>query len=107
MHGRLKLKTSAQLEAEKLAKKEKKLKYFQSIVKQIFEIREKFKNESSTILENGEKNGSVNENKGDKYVSIFMPLLRLTGEVLMGNPDITTFWNIRREILTEMKNKQG
>ena len=76
-------------------------------MKQIFELREKFENESSTILENGEHNGSVIEDKGDKNASIRMPLLRLTGEVLMGNPDITTFWNIRREVLTEMKNKQG
>ena len=41
MHGRVKVKTSAQIEAENLVKREKKLKYFQNLVRQIFELRQK------------------------------------------------------------------
>lgn len=103
MHGRLKVKTSAQIEAEQLAKKQKKLKYFQSIVKQIFELRVKLKNGSTIIHENGETIDEVNEYENEKKEKVFLPLLRLTGEVLINNPDIATFWNIRREILLEIK----
>ena len=105
MHGRLKVKTSAQIEAEQLAKREKKLKYFQNIVKQIFELRVKYKNGSSIIHENGPTIEAINEdeNENEKKDKVLLPLLRLTGEVLINSPDIATLWNIRREILLEIK----
>ena len=103
MHGRVKVKTSAQIEAENLVKREKKLKYFQNVVKQIFELREKQKNSSDEELD------LTNEQSDNKFETklneILLPLLKQTAEVLVNNPDIFTFWNIRREILLEIQRK--
>ena len=103
MHGRLKVKSSAQKEAEHLAKKEKRVKYYQSILKQIFELRLKFKNSSLSVCENGDAVNAIEDYEKDKMEKVFLPLLRLTGEVLINDPDVATFWNIRREILNELK----
>jgi len=51
MHGRVKVKTSDQIEAENLVKREKKLKYFQNLVRQIFELRLKQKNNTNELKE--------------------------------------------------------
>ena len=104
MHGRLKVKTSAQLEAENVAKKEKKLKYFQNTVKQIFELRASFKNNinCTVVANNDEFNDETFRSNANKE-EIIIPLLQLTATVLMNNPDIATFWNIRREILLDIE----
>ena len=103
MHGRVKVKTSAQIEAENLVKREKKLKYFQNVVKQIFELRSKQKNSSDEELD---LTNDQSDNKFEtKLNEILLPLLKQTAEVLVNNPDIFTFWNIRREILLEIKRK--
>ena len=111
MHGRLKVKTSAQIEAENLAKREKKLKYFQHIVKQIFDLRQNQRNYCNAIdnsnKEPGESDGETdcNDQFSNKLNEILLPLLKLTAEVLISSPDIFTFWNIRREILLEIKHE--
>ena len=46
MHGRLKVKTTAQQEAEKKAHREEKLKTYETAMAAIFEHREMFKNAS-------------------------------------------------------------
>ena len=102
MHGRVKVKTSAQIEAENLVKREKKLKYFQNLVRQIFELRQKQKNNTNILIENND----VNDNQFSKKLNeILLPLLKLTAEVLVNSPDIFTFWNIRRETLLEIKQE--
>ena len=103
MHGRLKVKTSAQLEAENLAKKEQKVNYFRKVVKRIFELRAKLKDNLQCVNDVAEKDHdgiSKNDNPMDE---IMIPLLKATAEVLTNNPDISTFWNIRREILLRIK----
>ena len=74
MHGRLKIKTSAQQEEEK--KKERKIKlagYRAAMSKIISNRKEGVKDDSQ---------------------------LKLTGQVLVSNPDIHTLWNIRKECVT-------
>ena len=106
MHGRLKVKSSAQIEAENLAKREKKLKYFQHLVKQIFEFRVKQKaslyHEETT--ENIDQTDSDNQFE-NRLNQILLPILKLTAEILVNSPDIFTFWNIRREVLLELKQE--
>jgi geranylgeranyl transferase type-2 subunit alpha len=75
MHGRLKVKTSAQQEAEKKADRAKKCAGYKATMNNIFGRREA-----------GEKDDLQ---------------LKMTGGVLMGNPDITTLWNIRKEVIEE------
>lgn len=72
MHGRLKVKTTAQQQEEKRLEREKKVEIYTSVMKQIFEKR-------------------CNEEDMDTN-------LKLTQQVLSGNPDIYTLWNIRKEI---------
>ena len=103
MHGRLKVKTSAQLEAENLAKKEQKLKYFHNVVKEIFELRAILK-ANFQYADNGGGEGHNEMSENDNIMDeIMIPLLKKTAEVLTNNPDISTFWNIRREILLRIK----
>ena len=73
MHGRLKVKSSAQQETEKKAERKAKVVQYQAAMKAIFDRREK-----------GERDEK---------------LLGMTTGVLVGNPDITTLWNIRKEVL--------
>ena len=104
MHGRLKVKTSAQIEAENLAKREKKLQYFQNLVKQIFELRVKQKDNLRHEEEIDKSENSDSDTQfEDKLNQILLPILKLTAEVLVNSPDIFTFWNIRRETLLEIK----
>lgn len=75
MHGRLKVKSSEEQLKEKAIEKAKKLRKFQLVCADILQSR------------NNEKN----------------PLLMKTAEVLIANPDIYTFWNIRKEVLLDIK----
>ena len=76
MHGRLKIKTTAQQEAEKKKERAAKLAGYRQAMSAILARREK---------------GLTDEDQ-----------LKLTGQVLMANPDIHTLWNIRRECLAVM-----
>ena len=84
MHGRLKVKTTAQQEAERKAEREKKCAAYKAAMNAILDRREA-----------GMKDDVQ---------------LKSTAQVLMGNPDITTLWNIRKEILehkiAEEKNEK-
>ena len=104
MHGRVKVKSSATLEKENLAKREQKLLYFQTHVKRIFELRSKLKENfpcPNKIEENGEHKDTIENEKAME--EILIPLLKATAEILVSNPDILTFWNIRRDVLLRIK----
>ena len=73
MHGRLKIKTTAQQEAEKKAEREKKKCAYQASIKAVLDARAAGQNDDQQ--------------------------LRVTGGLLVANPDITTLWNIRREVI--------
>lgn len=77
MHGRLKVKTTAQQEAERKAEKEKKCSLYGAAMKDIFKDRL-----------SAASDFSKNET-----------LLKKTAAVLCGNPDISTLWNIRKEVI--------
>lgn len=77
MHGRLKIKTTAEQEEAKRKEREVKLNAFKSATKKIFSKR---------------ANGECDDEA-----------LYLTKEVLQHNPDFYTLWNYRREILLHIK----
>ncbi|XP_077503469.1 rab geranylgeranyltransferase subunit alpha isoform X2 [Amblyomma americanum] len=70
MHGRVKVKTTAEKEEEKRKEREKKLEIYKALTQQVIEKKGEFDDE----------------------------LLRVTGQILQSNPDYTTMWNIRREV---------
>lgn len=72
MHGRVKVKTTAEQEEEKRKEREKKLKIYKAASRQIIEKR---------------RSGELDDE-----------LLQITGQVLQSNPDDSTLWNIRREV---------
>ena len=88
MHGRLKVKTTAQQEAERKAHREEKLKTYQTAMSAIFANREALKNASSS-----------DEISEEDTIKIQQALMKMTAGVLMANPDISTLWNIRKEVL--------
>ncbi|XP_058495378.1 geranylgeranyl transferase type-2 subunit alpha [Solea solea] len=73
MHGRLKIKSTAQQEEEKRKEREKKLKIYVAVRDACFDKR---------------KNGVLDDEA-----------LQLTQQLLSSNPDFATLWNYRREIL--------
>jgi len=73
MHGRLKVKTTEQQEKEKKIERAGKLKVYRQAM--------------DTIL-NRRKEGLQDEMQ-----------LKLSAQVLQSNPDITTLWNIRKQVL--------
>ena len=73
MHGRLKVKTTAQQEAEKKKERAVKLTGYRRAMAAILTRR-------SEGLKDEEQ-------------------LKLSGQVLLANPDLNTLWNIRRESL--------
>ena len=77
MHGRLKVKTTAQQEAERQEKRNEKLKTYQYAMSNIFENRESW------------KNSDAGETPKEAW--------KITAGVLMANPDISTLWAIRKE----------
>ena len=76
MHGRVKVKSTAQQEAERKAEREAKLAKYREAMKAIFNHRHDL-----------EKANDV---------------LRTAAVVLSGNPDITTLWNIRKELIPKI-----
>ncbi|XP_029844050.2 geranylgeranyl transferase type-2 subunit alpha isoform X2 [Ixodes scapularis] len=79
MHGRLKVKTTAEQEEEKRKEREKKLKIYKAASRQIIDKR---------------RSGELDDE-----------LLRITGQVLQSNPDDSTLWNIRREVFEKYFDK--
>lgn len=73
MHGRVKVKTTAEQEEEKRKEREKKCVQYKAATNQIVEKRQKGELDSE--------------------------LLQVTGQVLVDNPDDATLWNVRREVL--------
>merc|ERR1712136_679237 len=80
MHGRLKVKTSAEQQEQKRKERAKKLAIYRTVTDKIFTKR---------------KNGELDDE-----------ILDLTGKVLAENPDIYTFWNVRKETLLKIKNER-
>ncbi|XP_057291293.1 geranylgeranyl transferase type-2 subunit alpha-like isoform X4 [Hydractinia symbiolongicarpus] len=81
MHGRLKVKTTAEQQEEKRKEREKKSAIFLQLMKGIFE-----------------KRGKKDE---------FEATLKLSEKLLSGNPDVYTLWNIRKEIFVEMQKQEN
>nr|XP_021184116.2 geranylgeranyl transferase type-2 subunit alpha [Helicoverpa armigera] len=77
MHGRVKVRTTEEERVRKEKERQEKLKVYKHAMQKIFHMRQ--------------------EGELDK------DLLELTGKVLSSNPDISTLWNIRREILSIFK----
>lgn len=76
MHGRLKVRTSAEEGIRKKKEQDLKAKAYRNGTDKIFALR---------------KSGELDQN-----------LLDLTAKILSVNPDCSTFWNIRRECLIKM-----
>lgn len=79
MHGRIKVRTTAEQAEAKRKEREKKLKIYQETTTRIYEKR---------------KNGEMDKES-----------LSLTEQILAANPDFSTLWNFRREIFLHMKDE--
>ena len=80
MHGRLKVKSPAQQEAEKKLERQEKLKTYETAMATIFENRRRLK--------------KLEQDKEDLIKAQF----KMTAGILMANPDISTLWNIRKQL---------
>lgn len=80
MHGRLKVRSTAEQEEAKRIEREKKLKFYKKITNECLK-----RVESKEFDENG---------------------LKITEDVLMANPDILTLWNLRRYVLLNLQNSK-
>jgi len=76
MHGRLKIKTTAQQDAEKQVERKAKLGAYRKAMSAILARREEGKKDTQQLM--------------------------MTSQVLQANPDIHTLWNIRRECVLFM-----
>ncbi len=94
MHGRLKVKTTAQQEAERKAQREEKLKTYQGAMGAIFKNREMIRQ----IKLNKDKEES--DDDVAEVATVVKMQLKMTAGVLLANPDISTLWNIRKELLS-------
>lgn len=79
MHGRLKVRTSAEEALRKKKEQDLKAKAYRIGMDKIIKMREVHQLDSS--------------------------LLELTGKILSVNPDLTTLWNIRRECILQLTDK--
>lgn len=80
MHGRVKVKTTAEQQEAKRKEREKKLKLYTGATQMIFSKRK-----------NKEYDGEA---------------LKITGEILSMNPDFSTLWNYRKEIFLHFKDNK-
>lgn len=80
MHGRLKVRTSAEEAIRKKKEQDLKAKAYRGGMAKIFAMR---------------KTNLLDQN-----------LLELVGKILSVNPDISTLWNIRRECILKMTSEQ-
>ncbi|KAK2550991.1 Geranylgeranyl transferase type-2 subunit alpha [Acropora cervicornis] len=81
MHGRVKVRTTAEQAEAKRKEREKKLKIYNETTNRIHEKR---------------KNGDMDKES-----------LSLSEQVLSANPDYLTLWNLRREIFLRMKEENS
>jgi len=79
MHGRLKVKTTAQQDAEKQVERKAKLGAYRQAMSAIISRREEGKKDAKQLM--------------------------MTSQVLHANPDIHTLWNIRRECVMAMADE--
>ncbi|XP_046450899.1 geranylgeranyl transferase type-2 subunit alpha-like [Daphnia pulex] len=77
MHGRLKVRTTAEQQEIKAKERAKKLVIYKTAMNLIFSKR---------------KSGELDDE-----------ILKMTGQVLTENPDISTLWNIRKETILKIK----
>jgi geranylgeranyl transferase type-2 subunit alpha len=75
MHGRLKVRTTAEQEAQRKLEKEKKLHIYKTILAKC-----------------------LSKNKNHEYDD---ECLKLCEDILYGNPDVLTLWNIRKKTLVK------
>jgi len=80
MHGRLKVKTTAQQEREKAVERAGKLQHYRKAMSAVLTRR-------AAGCRDGEQ-------------------LKLTAALLLANPDIGTLWNVRREVVTFMSEAE-
>ncbi|XP_064598970.1 geranylgeranyl transferase type-2 subunit alpha-like [Liolophura sinensis] len=81
MHGRLKVKTTAEQAEAKRLEREKKLKIYNAAMQKVMEKR---------------KNGEYDSEA-----------LHITGEILSANPDVYSLWNFRKEIFEAWKEQKS
>ncbi|KAK3739774.1 hypothetical protein RRG08_028213 [Elysia crispata] len=81
MHGRLKVKSTAEQQEAKRKEREKKLQIYNAATSKIFSKK---------------KDGELDEE-----------LLHLCGEVLAANPDFYTLWNYRKEVFLELRKSKS
>lgn len=81
MHGRLKVRSSAEQEERKRVEREKKLFMYKSAMAECL----KLKQSPQTSDEMG---------------------LKLSGDLLINQPDIQTLWNMRKEIISKCETNQ-
>ena len=81
MHGRLKIKSSEQQQAERRAERTSKCVAYKSAMQAILDRRE----------------------SGGGTEAELQVQLKMTAGVLQGNPDITVLWNIRKEVILGME----
>lgn len=80
MHGRLKVRTTAEEAIRKKKEQDLKAKAFRNGMDKIFSMR---------------ASGNLDQ-----------PLLDLCAKILSVNPDLSTLWNIRRECILKMASAQ-
>nr|CAH0106996.1 unnamed protein product [Daphnia galeata] len=78
MHGRLKVRTTAEQQEIKAKERAKKMVIYKTAMNLIFSKR---------------KSGELDDE-----------ILKITGQVLTENPDISTLWNIRKETILKIKD---
>nr|ACO10994.1 Geranylgeranyl transferase type-2 subunit alpha [Caligus rogercresseyi] len=84
MHGRLKVKTTAQQEAERKAERASKMKSYEAAMSRLTGLRK----------------------KDDRSKEEMDEAFRLSSGLLLSNPDLTSLWNFRKEIYCGMKDEE-
>ena len=96
----MKVKTSAEQQEQKRKERAKKLAIYRTVTDKIFTKVSQYLFKLLCywfifLYWNQRKNGELDDE-----------ILDLTGKVLAENPDIYTFWNVRKETLLKIKNER-
>jgi len=110
MHGRLKVKTTAQQEAERAQERRQKVARYKAAMATIFALRKQDGGSGVGAGSGpGDSSESSNTDGGSSGVDgghgQELTLLKATTAVLLNNPDIATLWNIRRESILKLKQE--